>query len=378
MGGNSAKRRSVKQRQQQQRAAHVFLDDVKAISSAKQGALRERVRFLGGCAAQWLWRISRDKENWWFFIFATACLSYAMLLRAYATPPVVQASLEGLFQSPPRLLAQLETGLDGCAWRGDHLIFAEPAKNRLWRHEVGRGVVRIGHSFFLGAAGCQGECDARIPGAVCVADLNVTHLILCEQGSRRVTMLAADGSRKVLAADLEGPNEAVVVENVLYFLDVYRSSTGSAVTANGSVLSRRRTIYHSLYETNLDSTFNTRPLPVNLKTPEALVALDNTRLIIGDGNSLFSYDISSRRQIKCPVEFQHPITSVVVSPSTVSPRHLFLASGPEVVALDATCGSVTGRVNIKTRSSTSLALGNDDHLYIATSDGCLLYISLSD
>lgn len=305
-----------------------------------------------------------DMENWWFGVFLAALVSYALLLSAYATPHVVPAHISGVFRSPPRLLVSLEGGLDALGWVGDHLIFGEPTANRLWRHEEGRGLVRIGHSFYLGAAGCEGDCDALVPGAVCAAAAG-DELILCEQGSRRVTAVGPDGARRVLARDLEGPNEAVVINSTVYFVDAYASSTGSARRRDGSLTSRRRgnaTLYRE-----------SAPLDVAFEAPEALAIKTSDTLYVGDGPHVFVFAISTSTKTPCAVEADYRVTSIAVEGSDDSSR-LYVAAGPEVLALDAACASILGRLTLLGGSAaTSIALGANGYLYVATSDGHLLH-----
>lgn len=150
-------------------------------------------------------------DRWSVGILGAACASYALLLSSYATPPVLrEAHFDAVFKAKPRVLVD-GMALDGLAWVDDHLIFAEPSRNRLWRHEFGSGLVRVGHSLFLKAV-----CDCDV-GAVGLASANGS-LLLCELGSKALTRLDPDGTRTVLASDLT-PN-AVATNGTVFYTDL--------------------------------------------------------------------------------------------------------------------------------------------------------------
>lgn len=317
-------------------------------------------------ATRWIVATCRDREHWWLFVFLGALSSYIMLLRAYAIPGVVPASV--LKMGPPRLLASLDGpgGLDGCLWRDDHLLFSQPWTNRLWRHEEGRGLVRIGHSFFLGAAGCQDDCDAMIPGTVCAVETGTDDLILCEQGSRRLTSLGVDGSRTVLAEDVDA-NEAVVVNDTIYYIHARNSTTGSSRNKGGNYFAASDDAKpNGLYKVG-------GGLVEEFEHPEALAVLgDNTTLLVGDGDKLYSYrlDLSKRGEAMYAARSNEQITSVAVSE-----KNIFVAAGPSITVLPLSSSlEELGHVTLEEGAFTSVAVGKSDgHLYMTTSKGELLY-----
>ena len=158
-------------------------------------------------------------------------LQNGLRLAEFARRPQVEATAARFHRdvvAPNAAARVLVEGLGATAaplFREDNgvpqLLFSEPSQNRLWRHEDGSGLVRIGHSVFLGEVCVEDDCGPA-PGAACLlevpdGDEEEPALLACDAGGRRLQRVARDGSRAVVAGGVAPSGAAAAPGGGLVF-----------------------------------------------------------------------------------------------------------------------------------------------------------------
>ena len=113
---------------------------------------------------------------------------------------------------------------EGPAWvkQGNYLIFSDVKQNTIFKWKEGEGI-----SVFLKPSGYTGRGDySDEPGSNGLIISRSGHIIACEHGDRRVTMMPLEGGGKVTLADkhagkrFNSPNDVVEKSNGdIYFTD---------------------------------------------------------------------------------------------------------------------------------------------------------------
>lgn len=113
---------------------------------------------------------------------------------------------------------------EGPAWvkKGGYLIFSDVKQNTIFKWKEGEGI-----SVFLKPSGYTGRGDySDEPGSNGLIISHAGHIIACEHGDRRVTMMPIEGGGKVTLADkhagkrFNSPNDVVEKSNGdIYFTD---------------------------------------------------------------------------------------------------------------------------------------------------------------
>ena len=153
-------------------------------------------------AAAYASRFVKSPDNWWLLLLLASAALYAQLLDAALAPKALEGfAVTGdakFYRDVVARHAKARVLVDGLGplsspvWRAhddaNDLLFAEASAQRVWRHEDGTGLVRVGASVFLDATG----------PLACVATAELDALVLC--GDQNVVTVADDGTRETLWA----------------------------------------------------------------------------------------------------------------------------------------------------------------------------------
>ena len=153
-------------------------------------------------AAAYASRFVKSPDNWWLLLLLASAALYAQLLDAALAPKALEGfAVTGdakFYRDVVARHAKARVLVDGLGplsspvWRAhddaNDLLFAEASAQRVWRHEDGTGLVRVGASVFLDATG----------PLACVATAEADALVLC--GDQNVVTVADDGTRETLWA----------------------------------------------------------------------------------------------------------------------------------------------------------------------------------
>ena len=153
-------------------------------------------------AAAYASRFVKSPDNWWLLLLLASAALYAQLLDAALAPKALEGfAVTGdanFFRDVVARHAKARVLVDGLGplsspvWRAhddaNDLLFAEASAQRVWRHEDGTGLVRVGASVFLDATG----------PLACVATAEADALVLC--GDQSAVTVADDGTRETLWA----------------------------------------------------------------------------------------------------------------------------------------------------------------------------------
>ena len=153
-------------------------------------------------AAAYASRFVRSPDNWWLLLLLASAALYAQLLDAALAPKALEGfAVTGdakFYREVVARHAKARVLVDGLGplsspvWRAhddaNDLLFAEASAQRVWRHEDGTGLVRVGASVFLDATG----------PLACVATAEADALVLC--GDQSAVTVADDGTRETLWA----------------------------------------------------------------------------------------------------------------------------------------------------------------------------------
>ena len=151
-------------------------------------------------AAAYASRFVKSPDNWWLLLLLASAALYAQLLDAALAPKALEGfAVTGdakFYRDVVARHAKARVLVDGLGplsspvWRAhddaNDLLFAEASAQRVWRHEDGTGLVRVGASVFLDATG----------PLACVATAEADALVLC--GDQNVVTVADDGTRETL------------------------------------------------------------------------------------------------------------------------------------------------------------------------------------
>ena len=153
-------------------------------------------------AAAYASRFVKSPDNWWLLLLLASAALYAQLLDAALAPKALEGfAVTGdakFYRDVVARHAKARVLVDGLGplsspvWRAhddaNDLLFAEASAQRVWRHEDGTGLVRVGASVFLDATG----------PLACVATAEADALVLC--GDQSAVTVADDGTRETLWA----------------------------------------------------------------------------------------------------------------------------------------------------------------------------------
>ena len=153
-------------------------------------------------AAAYASRFVKSPDNWWLLLLLASAALYAQLLDAALAPKALEGfAVTGdakFYRDVVARHAKARVLVDGLGplsspvWRthddANDLLFAEASAQRVWRHEDGTGLVRVGASVFLDATG----------PLACVATAEADALVLC--GDQSTVTVADDGTRETLWA----------------------------------------------------------------------------------------------------------------------------------------------------------------------------------
>jgi gluconolactonase len=111
---------------------------------------------------------------------------------------------------------------EGPVWKDGALYFSDVPENKAYRWQPGDEKAKI---FLQPSGGMAATPDFREPGSNGMTVDPQKHLIICQQGTRRVIRLEDDGKQTPLASDFEGkhfnsPNDVILARSGdLYFTD---------------------------------------------------------------------------------------------------------------------------------------------------------------
>ena len=111
---------------------------------------------------------------------------------------------------------------EGPVWKDGALFFSDVPANKLYQWKAGGGAPKI---FLQPSGGMESTPAFKEPGSNGLTVDAAGHLILCQQGTRRVTRLEADGRQVPIVDIYEGkhfnsPNDVIYARNGdLYFTD---------------------------------------------------------------------------------------------------------------------------------------------------------------
>ena len=151
-------------------------------------------------AAAYASRFVKSPDNWWLLLLLASAALYAQLLDAALAPKALEGfAVTGnakFYRDVVARHAKARVLVDGLGplsspvWRAhddaNDLLFAEASAQRVWRHEDGTGLVRVGASVFLDATG----------PLACVATAELDALVLC--GDQNVVTVADDGTLSLI------------------------------------------------------------------------------------------------------------------------------------------------------------------------------------
>ena len=391
---------------------------------AAQPSNMTRAKEALGVAGAFASRIVKNVENWWFFLFLLSGGSYMSLLDAALAPAALAgARVDGAAAAfaavvpPAAVVKVLVDGLDAgdaALWRGDgaagQLLFGEAGANRVWVHEDGSGLVRVGHSVFLQEAGCAAGCeDFAAPGAVCLLDYDADGpdgagepaLLACEQGGRRLSRVKQDGVRVPVASTdaagdaLNGPSSAALGPNgTVFFADAHASAAGASKRRDATLADRGAAAdgVYALSKAQLAplvadgagadaaAAAPTRVAAVP-GTPEALAFnADYTALYVADSaeGAVFAFDVDPKSgavdEASRSVFFD---LAAAGDGDDATGRRAFrglavdalgrvFATGPRKVYVLGADGALLGAVATAAEQPVDLAVAGDGHLYVVT------------
>jgi gluconolactonase len=111
---------------------------------------------------------------------------------------------------------------EGPVWKDGALFFSDVPENKSYRWQPGE---KKAHIFLQPSGGMEATPDFKEPGSNGMTVDAHNHLIICQQGTRRVIRLEEDGKQTPLATGFEGkhfnsPNDVIVAPNGdIYFTD---------------------------------------------------------------------------------------------------------------------------------------------------------------
>jgi gluconolactonase len=119
-------------------------------------------------------------------------------------------------------IAEGFTWSEGPVWKDGALYFSDVPENKAYRWAPGDAKPKV---FLRPSGGMEATAAFKEPGSNGMAVDASKHLIICQQGTRRVIRLEDDGKQTPLASSFEGkhfnsPNDVIVAPNGdIYFTD---------------------------------------------------------------------------------------------------------------------------------------------------------------
>jgi len=294
-------------------------------------------------AAAYAAKLVRSPDNWWLLLLLASATLYAQLLDAALAPKALEGfavtATHPAFhrdvvarQATARVLVDGLAPLSSPVWRAhddaNDLLFVEAAARRVWRHEDGTGLVRVGASVFLDKAG----------SLACVGTADADALVLC--GDQHAATVADDGSRTPLWA---GAATAVSAGGAYFGGD--RNGTWVVEARNGTRVA-------------------------------ALAAAPRALAFAPDAKTLYAQTAAALYALTCDGACGAPRTFHEHGGAglAVDGAGRVYATTPRAVVVLALGGALLGALEIE--DPTGLALATDGHLYVTTAGGRLLRVAV--
>ena len=296
-------------------------------------------------AAAYASRFVKSPDNWWLLLLLASAALYAQLLDAALAPKALEGfAVTGdakFYRDVVARHAKARVLVDGLGplsspvWRthddANDLLFAEASAQRVWRHEDGTGLVRVGASVFLDATG----------PLACVATAEADALVLC--GDQSAVTVADDGTRETLWA---GAASAIS-----------RGATHVGGERNGTFVVEFR----------------------NGTAVAALAALPLALAFSPDAKTLYVRSSAAVYALACdgatcnaPRAFHESGSEGAAGLAVDGAGRVYMTTDNGVAVL-APEGTLLGTLEVDD-TPTGLALATDAHLYVTTAGGRLLRV----
>lgn len=299
-------------------------------------------------AAAYAARFAKSPDNWWLLLLLASAALYAQLLDAALAPKALEgfavtATHPAFHRDVVARHATARVLVDGLAplsspvWRAhddaNDLLFVEASAQRVWRHEDGTGLVRVGASVFLDKAG----------PLACVGTAEADALVLC--GDQHAATVADDGGRTTLWA-----GAATAVSRGGAYFGGDRNGTWVVEARNGTRVA------------------------VLAAAPRALAfAPDGKTLYAQTAAAVYELRGCDGATCNTPRAF-HESGSEGAAGLAVDGAGRVYATSARGVAVLAPDGALLGTLEIE--DPTGLALATDGHIYVTTAGGRLLRVAV--
>lgn len=353
----------------------------------------------------------------WCFIFVPALLSYLVFLMRYVNLKPTLGDIEIYVSEGQELFnknSKIEIIVSGLNWSegpvwieeqstsNSFLLFSDTRTNRISRWEEGKGLFTLGKTLYINNSGgcpqnsewCSRVIEPGSNGILQMPDRLESDLIICEHGSRSLSVVFENGTKITLASHYNGfklnsPNDLVMSRKKnLYFTD---PPYGLKSTANdGQYLDKQLNfsgVYMISHQDLLDSmetgvpTSRVKLLDDSIGLPNGVgLSPDNRKLYVSHSGTdeavWYVYDVddeglvSNRKVFFNGTSLWEKYPFGLADGFKVDHKGRVIASAPGGVIVLSAQGDLLAMLRLG-KSVSNVAFGKNDEIFITAADTVL-------